>query len=382
MAEISFIDENGIEFFGNDSSKFTNGLPSATIYPGYLYNQSTYSPTNLIDGNTSNFGHSNYDFSQTNPVACVIDLGVNPPLISKVKIYNRVINNQNSLRQLQYFQLIASNDSNIDRQSSEINISDINWSVSNGINVSTTFVSSVFITEENIERHNNLTSSEYFIIDYNNGIPIPEPEPEPELEMEIGSIQGYWSYSSSELPPNVNNGGLSWPSLIFDMDRNDDPNKGPNGNEMTMILKCVYNSWVDGANTSFINIGHDPLTIPTIGTSHNDICFSVGKSASNYPNAIQLFTRSHSTSNNKQLNLYNHVVKDNIPLNQSIYLVWRSSSQPSISSWGFYIYSVDNSDNIVLNDSEEHDAIMLVKDNYKVHMNKNNTTAQRTRSNR
>ena len=204
--------------------------------------------------------------------------------------------------------------------------------------------------------------------------PTVDTFPPPWEETQNPQMRGYWSYSSSELPPNVDNGGLSWPSLIFDMDRNDDPNKGPNGNEMTMILKCVYNSWVDGANTSFINIGHDPLTIPASGTSHNDICFSVGKSNSNYPNALQVFTRSHSTSNNKQLNLYNHVVKDNVPLNQSIYLVWRSRNNPSTSSWGFYIYSVDNSGNIVLNDSEEHDAILLVKDNYKVHMNKNNTT--------
>ena len=162
--------------------------------------------------------------------------------------------------------------------------------------------------------------------------PTVDTFPPPWEETQNPQMRGYWSYSSSELPPNVDNGSLSWPSLIFDMDRNDDPNKGPNGNEMTMILKCVYNSWVDGADTSFINIGHDPLTIPSSGTSHNDICFRVGKSNSNYPNALQVFTRSHSTSNNKQLNLYNHVVKDNVPLNQSIYLVWRSRNNPSTSS--------------------------------------------------
>ena len=100
FSEIIFIDENGNEFYGNDTNKFSQSLASHTyFYPG----QNTSFPTsNLYNGNLTDFattgGGSNSTPSFTNfdgnNAAIVIDLCAGdataiPPQISKIKIYNR-----------------------------------------------------------------------------------------------------------------------------------------------------------------------------------------------------------------------------------------------------------------------------------------------------
>ena len=179
ISEISFINENNslIEFFGNNTNIFSV-VPSSYIYPDAL--DSTYNHTKLMNGvttSTSDYAHTSGPYNSTDPAAIVVDLGQNPPDITKIKIYNRVNTNEANIKQLQYVQLIASNDPNIMNKSSDINIPAIGWTApsGNGVTISTEFVSSVFVTENGIQRLNASTSSEAFLINYNNGTAVPPP---------------------------------------------------------------------------------------------------------------------------------------------------------------------------------------------------------------
>ena len=106
ISEISFINENNslIEFFGNNTNIFSV-VPSSYIYPDAL--DSTYNHTKLMNGvttSTSDYAHTSGPYNSTDPAAIVVDLGQNPPDITKIKIYNRVNTNEANIKQLQYVQ--------------------------------------------------------------------------------------------------------------------------------------------------------------------------------------------------------------------------------------------------------------------------------------
>ena len=90
--------------------------------------------------------------------------------------------------QAPYCQLMSSNNANINKQSSEVNIPSIGWYSSTSDNYAlTTFASSLFLDGNGVERYGagSTPFEEYFIINYNDGVTIePEPEPEPEPQPE------------------------------------------------------------------------------------------------------------------------------------------------------------------------------------------------------